>query len=304
MNYPSFKTTEYTVSRGKVPASFDGFRIAVIADLHDCTIGGDHSPLLQQLERQAPDLILLAGDMITETGRAPEHVQYRNAAHLLRQLPAIAPVWCGLGNHEKRWQEFAGEESLSFADWRSATEKWGIRWLENESAELVRGEDRLRVTGLSLPRRFYNKRKKVILTPAEIETLVGRADREAYQILLAHTPAFTESYMAWGAGLALAGHYHGGVVRLPFLGGVISTNFRLFPKYDCGCYPFPSGEMVVTAGLGCHTIPVRLWNPPELILLTLRSEGQERLPECRERVPLQQGRMSAGKEEVHGTHRV
>ena len=61
---------------------------------------------------------------------------------------------------------------------------------------------------------------------------------------------------------------------------------------------------VVTAGLGCHTIPVRLWNPPELILLTLRSEGQERLSDCRERVPLQQGRMSAGKEEVHGTHRV
>jgi len=101
-----------------------------------------------------------------------------------------------------------------------------------------------------------------------LEQLLGEADEEAYQILLAHNPAYFENYAAWGADLSLAGHVHGGIVRIPFLNkGVLSPSIQLFPKYDGGIYSIEKKTMLVSCGLGSHTIPFRLFNPGELWVL-------------------------------------
>ena len=93
------------------------------------------------------------------------------------------------------------------------------------------------------------------------------ADR--YNILLAHNPMYFESYALWGADLTLSGHLHGGLLRLPVLGGVISPQMKLFPKYCCGLYEKYRRKLLVTAGLGSHSIAFRINNPAEIMLLEL-----------------------------------
>lgn len=274
MNYNTFITTEYNISSKRLPAVFDGFRAVVLADLHDCRIGGNYGILLQKIEQLSPDIILLAGDMITEKRRGTDHAAYQNAELLIRELTSLGPVYYGFGNHEERWQSWQGPEAYSFPEWLDLMSDLGVTVLDNSHALVFRGDERIRISGLNLPRRYFSKLRRVALTGADAEGFLGETDPGEYQILLAHTPAFVRGYMEWGADLALAGHYHGGVVRVPGIGGLIDTNFRLFPRYDHGCYRFPEGYMVVSAGLGCHTIPVRLNNPPELVSLVLhREEG-------------------------------
>ncbi|MCD8125568.1 MAG: metallophosphoesterase [Lachnospiraceae bacterium] len=260
----ALRTVTYPVASHRIPAGFDGVHIAVLADLHNCRVGGDNRVLLDAVRENRPDWILLAGDMITDGIR---EVCCNEALHVLRALTEIAPVCYAPGNHEGRWQE---ADPDGFALYRSAAEELGVLFLDNTSTFLRRGEDSLRVTGLSLPQRYYSKRKRVTATARDIRALVGAADSVHYQILLAHTPAFARAYSDWGADLSLAGHYHGGVIRLPGLGGMISTGFRPFPRYDRGRYRLGEGELIVSAGLGAHTIPIRVNNPPELVILKLR----------------------------------
>ena len=266
--------TNYPIVSNKIPKAFHGFRIAVMSDLHDCCIGCENEILLEQVRIQSPDAILLAGDMITEEKMGNGRVHQENAAHLLQELASIAPTYYGMGNHEQRWKEIPREniERESFDSWMRRLESWGITLLDNRSVIFHKGEGRIRITGLALPNRYFTKKKIVRLSREEIENFVGPADTAHFQILMGHTPQFYDAYMNWGADLALAGHYHGGVVRLPVLGGVISTNFRPFPKYDYGAYPRGQQSMIVSSGLGCHTIPIRVNNPPELILMELKGE--------------------------------
>ena len=101
----------------------------------------------------------------------------------------------------------------------------------------------------------------------EIEERVGKADPARFQLLLAHHPGYFPEYAKWGANLTLAGHYHGGIVRLPLLGAVISPQMQLFPRYSHGLFSIEHRDLITSSGLGWHTIPIRVNNPPELIAL-------------------------------------
>ena len=103
-----------------------------------------------------------------------------------------------------------------------------------------------------------------------LQTVLPEKTPGMYTVLLAHNPDYFERYREWGADLVLSGHVHGGVMRLPFFGGVIGTNFRLFPKYDGGLFREDGATMIVSRGLGAHTIPLRIWNPAELVEIVIR----------------------------------
>jgi len=261
----------YPISSAKIGSDFWGFRIAVISDLHNCSVGEDNTLLVDTMADLAPDCILLAGDMITEEKRRGKVCEDK-AMDLLGKLAAIAPVYYGMGNHEQRWKDRDLPQRRAFDGFCDDLRRMGITLLDNRSVRLRKGDAEIRVTGLALPNTFYNKKKIVHLRAEQIDKLVGGTDDSCYQLLLAHTPQFFAAYETWGADMTLVGHYHGGVIRLPWLGGVISTNFRLFPKYDHGRYQRGGREMIVTSGLGCHTIPVRLNNPPELVIMEFVGE--------------------------------
>ena len=101
----------------------------------------------------------------------------------------------------------------------------------------------------------------------------GIPDPEAFHILLAHNPVYFDTYAAWGADLTLSGHLHGGIIRIPGIGGLITPQAQLFPKYDRGLISVNGKYMVVSAGLGEHTVPIRIFNPPQLILITVEGNA-------------------------------
>ena len=165
-------------------------------------------------------------------------------------------------------KEYPWKYKRSFKAYKKELEKAGIRFLENESVTVLWDDEKIRITGLEIPLGGYERRARNRVKAADIEKKVGRAG-EAYQILLAHHPAHIEAYLDWGADLILSGHYHGGVVGIPGIGGVIAPDFTLFPEYSGGCYRFGEEAAVVSRGLGVHSVPVRFLNPAEVVAVEI-----------------------------------
>lgn len=272
------RISRYTIGSSRIPEGMDGFRAAVMADLHDCCVGKDNSNIRDTLLAERPECLLLAGDMITE---GYSGLYYQHAIDLITQLTEHIPVYYGMGNHELRWSNKPDDAvPKTFRWYKDYLTKRGVRFLVNQSihlgrsgleADLGKEDDSVRLTGLSLPGIYYRKKRIEQLTPEVVRHCVGPASDKSFELLLAHTPQFFHAYVQWGADLAIAGHFHGGNVRLPLLGGVISPYIRLFPKYDMGQFTdkVTGRQMIVTAGVGSHTIP-RIFNPPEVVILTLR----------------------------------
>ena len=123
------------------------------------------------------------------------------------------------------------------------------------------------VWGYELPIEYYKRGRKAELLEMQITETLGTPDENSFNLLLAHNPIYFPTYAAWGADLTLSGHLHGGIVRLPFVGGVISPQIRLFPKYTHGMYTENGRKLITSAGLGSHTINLRINNPPELVVI-------------------------------------
>ena len=107
------------------------------------------------------------------------------------------------------------------------------------------------------------------MEPDYLQRLLGRPDPARVSLLIAHNPDFFEAYAEWGADLVVSGHVHGGLMRLPVLGGVISPAIRLFPVYDGGEFKKDKAVMILGRGLGTHTLPIRIFNPGELVVIDL-----------------------------------
>ena len=130
----------------------------------------------------------------------------------------------------------------------------------------------VKVYGLEIDRMYYRKWKMPKMPFDYTLQKIGKAEQDCFTILLAHNPEFFDNYAKSGVDLVLSGHVHGGVARIPFFGGVISPKFRLFPKYDGGLFVKNKTTMILSRGLGCHTIPVRFLNPGELIEIFVSPE--------------------------------
>ena len=146
----------------------------------------------------------------------------------------------------------------------------GVRLLDNE--HLISADPEVMIYGLNLPYEYYRKIATKHLKSGLMHDLLGDVDREKYSILLAHNPEHFKEYAAWGCDLILSGHIHGGIIRLPYLGGVISPGIKLFPKYDSGLFTSGKTTMLVSRGIGSHTIPVRINNKAEIVCLTIKGE--------------------------------
>ncbi|MBQ3105098.1 MAG: metallophosphoesterase [Lachnospiraceae bacterium] len=255
-----FKISRYTLESRKIVSPYS---FVVLADLHNKQYGAHNWKLLQAIDRLHPEGIFLAGDMLTSIkGR-----DFTPALELIHRLAEKYPIFYGAGNHETRlflYPEVYGKMGEEYE--RSLLEKQ-VRILHNEGCGLP--EYNIHVTGLELTREYYRRMQKVRMASSYLEETLGKPDKEVFQILLAHNPEYFKEYAKWGADLVLSGHLHGGIMRLPLLGGVISPSLKLFPGYDSGMYHQGDSAMVLSRGLGVHTIPLRIFNPGELILIEL-----------------------------------
>lgn len=255
-----FVTAEYEIESDKVtkPCKF-----VLLSDLHNKSYGKDHEKLIGRIDDISPDAVLVAGDMLTASKGQPAGV----SLSLMRQLAARYKIYYGMGNHEQRMKLYPEYYGTTYEDYVVKLREMGIEPLINESTYL--SEFNVAVCGSMIDTCFYKKFRKYPMDEHYLQKLLGEPRADACQILIAHTPQYFEEYAAWGADVVVSGHVHGGIICLPVLGGVLSPNMTLFPKYDGGRFVRGRTTMILSRGLGTHTIPVRVFNPGELVVLTL-----------------------------------
>ena len=248
----SLQTTETALVSPALPPAFDGLRIVELADLHGRVFGRGNRRLLAAVRRAEPDLICIDGDLFDE------HTDLAMLPPLLRGLCAIAPVYYVTGNHEWRVPGLRG----ILAQMRAC----GVTVLQDDWRVLRRGEDALIVAGTDDPCGPAERK-----TPAElIADIRAEAGEAAFLLLLAHRNDQLPQWSALGVQAVLAGHCHGGVVRLPFVGGLFGTDRRLFPAWDAGLYRQGETALYVSRGLGYTNVHFRLFNRPEVAVIVLR----------------------------------
>ena len=265
-------TKKYQIYSPKLPLSFDGFKFIFISDLHGKIYGKENTTLIQLINKANPDCILIGGDMMVggenpkyEFGYSPISAKSVDVSvDLISKLSKKYTIIHALGNHE---------EKLHSELWRKYTEalkEFNVKLIDNDVYRFINDdEEQIDIYGLSLGREFYPKFKRKELDVRNITDKIGTKG-ENYSILMAHSPVYFSVYSKWGADLTLSGHLHGGIMRLPFVGGVIGPDFFIFPKYSGGLYKENNRNMIVSCGAGMHTVNLRIFNPPELTLVELR----------------------------------
>lgn len=240
--------TEMTY-HGDIPKGFQGYRILQIADLQNKIFGKEQKPLLQKIREAEPDLIVLTGDLLDRN-----RTDVAEAMCFIRKILPLAPIYFVSGNHEHQsgaWEELA--EQLVQA---------GVTVLNNGKSVLERNGDTITLLGLA--------DKSVNPQYAQLLYTLMAEEEDRFHILLSHRPELLDAYAAAGVDLVFTGHAHGGQFRIPLIHqGIFAPHQGFFPKFTEGMHEKDGTVMVVSRGLGNSTFPIRLFNRPELILLTL-----------------------------------
>ena len=251
-NY-SLQTETFTFSSSRLPQGFDGCVIVQLSDLHGALFGEDNRALLDRVRSAAPDYIFLTGDLQDQYRQTPRSY----SVSLGRSLAEIAPTYFITGNHEWAFSDVPGL--------KRELEAAGVTVLSNEYTVLERGGSTLVLAGIDDPNGYADQK-----TPEALAEEVRAAYPGTCWLLLAHrNDRFAGEYSLLGADLVLSGHGHGGVIRLPFTDGLLSTNRSLFPSYTAGLYEENGSVLFATRGLGNSGISRRLFNRPEIAVVTL-----------------------------------
>lgn len=262
------KTARYKIISDKLPGNTHK-NIVFLTDLHCRTYGKRNIELLRMVKSNNPDFILIGGDMIKASGTGEK--SDTEVMAFIKALKKIAPVYYALGNHE----EYLRTEKYRFGDRyekiKTFLDREKIPVLANSHIDL---DDNISVYGLEISRKYYERFNRKPPKKSHMIKCLKKPDKSRYNILLAHNPAYFDVYETWKPDLVLSGHYHGGIVRLPVLGGVISPNFTLFPDYCEGKFRKNNTDLIVSAGCGSHDINIRLFNRPEVVLIELSSETE------------------------------
>ena len=264
-----FVVRECAVSSDKIKSDHT---IVFLSDLHGKSFGKNNEKLKKAIDATNPELILIGGDMMT----AYPGKDYDVSVDLVTYLTGKYEYVYAEGNHEFRARinsDFYGDLDKRYRE-ELAKGNAVIRVNESEVVSLGDGDntDELSVYSLSIDREYYRRFKIYPMDEGYIDSKIGKPDGERFSVLLAHNPDYYEKYCAWGADLILAGHVHGGVIRIPGYRGIISPMCKLFPKYDGGKFTKGGSTMIVSRGLGMHTIPFRMFNPAEIVVIRLSSK--------------------------------
>ena len=263
-----------TVVLKSLPNTFDGTKLVVISDLHQMRFGEYNTDLAKKIKRENPDYIFFVGDM-------GDSVKFNVDAFydLLESLGDKTPIIMVPGNHDLRLG--GGTVHKNFI---REVERAGAVILTNTSAEMVVGGKKLYIYGFCQPlvaekNTPIERWQLADVTEEDVSSMLGRCPTDAPVILLAHDPRPFHCYKTWGADLILSGHLHGGLMRLPFIGGLFGPDISFMPSYSGGLYTEGKTTMFVTTGLGQSSFPPvpRFLNPPEIAVLTLATPESELL---------------------------
>lgn len=257
-------TTEmYTITKENVPISFEGYKIVLISDLHSREFGDGNKRLINVIDMQLPDIVVMTGDMISTKDRDWD-VFLTLAENLAKKYQTFYVV----GNHEQNLKD----ERL--ADLIAKIENTGTIVLDNEKTVIEKNNEKINLYGLWFHLRYYRDlrsdyQKDNYFGIESIQKILATPNKKEFNILLTHNPVYYDTYSEWGSDLTLCGHFHGGMIRLPIVGGLFSPEKKLFPKYDSGVFYDNNSYLVVTKGLGNGNLGFRFLNCPEVTVITL-----------------------------------
>ena len=215
--------------------------VVQVSDLHNQFFGIKQSVLLKQIKDTDPDMIVVTGDIVDST-----HTSYTIALDFIEGAVEIAPVYYVSGNHENRLK---GEKLDEFYS-------------------------KMRDLGVIFVDDTYDETKEYIVAGIADSSLDGFDAYEAFDnskpvIMLAHEPQYADLYKSLGADIVFTGHFHGGQIIIPGVGGLISPEFDILPKPYEGMYDYDGMTVVLSRGLGNSIAPVRINNYPELVVVKL-----------------------------------
>lgn len=295
-------TTTYNYVSGNIPNELIDKKAALISDLHCCRFGKKNEKLIEKLKEAKPDYIFITGDIIN--GNKRKEIEFTQ--EFLSELSKLKiPMFYSFGNHERKLAFSDGiayiDNLIIIKSYSTLLMNSTIRLSEN-SEVLVTGLD-IPLKFYRKKRKGYKLLKTIreaADTPYEMKDVLtsfhfsedvadnltednleetakkinsrsaafkGNGSKEGFRILLAHDPYFFDRYCDIDTRLVLSGHVHGGIARLPLIGGIISPRYDFFPKYSKGMYKKDDCAMIVSAGLGWHNIPIRFNNNPELVII-------------------------------------
>lgn len=254
----SVRITEYNFAHNDIPDAFNGYKIMLISDLHEAPFS---EQILRHIEDTEPDVILFCGDIV----QLPDY-SFEEAKRIAEGVGGRIPMYAVSGNHETQNKEY---EHIVGNLWDA-----GIEWLENDSKKIKRSGAVIYIIGAKDIRHdnvLEDDVKSEVISEIENELPV---DSSAFTILINHRANMYPYLKNIGVDLILSGHLHGGVVRLPFLGGLFGDKAykgSLLPEYDYGLYHEGAAAMIVSAGCDKNPSKARFMNRPEVVLITLDS---------------------------------
>ncbi|MBP5253640.1 MAG: metallophosphoesterase [Lachnospiraceae bacterium] len=278
----TFDTSRFTVSEYEYADKriVKSLKVVFLSDLHCKMYGPGGRFLIEKIKQIGPDLIICGGDMIN----ARQGAKTDKVVGFLRELNGEFPIIYAYGNHELRLKIYPENYGDVWEKYTEALSEFGLKVTENGSVKI--GDSGVNIISFSAERKYYKRNVSIDMEPSYIAEKAGAPDPGSFNILLAHNPGYFDTYAAYGADLTLSGHLHGGLVRIPVpvskkareegahvMRGLFSPRIRLFPKFDGGRFDKEGRSMIVSRGLGTHTIPVRVFNPGDLVVIDLKPHG-------------------------------
>ena len=244
------KTVEDTVESDKIK---NEIKIAAISDLHCTKYGENQSVLLCKIEECRPDIVVLLGDIFDSEDDPSASVEF------LEGISGKYRIYAVHGNHEAKTKDHMGNYIDGLYD------ECDIPLLKNKSHVVDINENRLNICGVNFGNTSENHLSDLIA-----DTMVG-VDTSHFTLLLNHRPETFKVCENHNIDLMLSGHAHGGQWAIPdVLNGLYAPNQGLFPEYAGGRYELnDSMTLIVSRGLANNKIIPRVYNPPEINLITL-----------------------------------
>ncbi len=250
--------TDYEIKIENLPDSFDGFKILQLSDLHN----KDFANLIDKINDAKPDIVVMTGDMVSTSDE--DYDVFLNYAD---KIADKYPTYFIVGNHEQALSR------ADYAELMTQISNTGVYILDNSCVTLEKGEKTVNLYGMWFNLRFYrdinDANTDEYIVDAEHMNRILEKSKGGVNILLTHNPVYFDAYAEWGADLTLAGHMHGGMVQIPFKGGLFSPEKEYFPEYDAGLFKNGDSTLVVSRGLGEHK-GFRFLNQPEIVVVTLK----------------------------------
>ncbi len=251
-----------TVQLEDLPEGFNDFKVAQLSDLHNKEFGEGNKRLVKKVNKIEPDMIVITGDMLNNSHDIPNNGEV--LIKLIESLNNKYPIYYVTGEHEEglyyedrnKYQKEGTKEA-----YEKKLSNLGVTILNDEQTTVRRQNSKIILYGL----------KEHLSGEIQIEERLSKPNEDEVNILLSHRPQYFEEYTDWGADLIISGDTHGGMIRLPFVGGIFSTE-SLFPEFDGGMFQKGNSRMIVSRGLGNNPVPLRINNRPEVVVITLKGK--------------------------------